>query len=109
MIDGPLVRSRLHEADGMVCCLQVKSGTTAAVFGLGAVGLAVVEALVCAGCTMIIGVDTNPSKFEAAKEWGCTHCINPKVLTTSWCPHAISACVSVSTRHIWPIWSPAVP
>ena len=27
---------------------------------------------------MIIGVDTDPGKFKRAKEWGCTHCINPK-------------------------------
>ena len=27
---------------------------------------------------MIIGVDMDPGKFERAKKWGCTHCINPK-------------------------------
>ena len=49
-----------------------------AVFGLGAVGLAVIEAAKRAGASTIIGIDVNPSKFEYAQAWGCTECINPK-------------------------------
>ena len=57
---------------------KVESGSTAAVFGLGAVGLAVIEGLVKAGAKRIIAIDINPKKFEIAKRWGATECINPK-------------------------------
>ncbi|MEW5297472.1 MAG: hypothetical protein WDW36_000678 [Sanguina aurantia] len=57
---------------------KVKPGTSVAVFGLGAVGLAVIEAAKKAGATRIIGVDTNPTKFKNAMEWGADECLNPK-------------------------------
>ncbi len=57
---------------------KVEEGATAAVFGLGTVGLACVEGLVHAKASKIIGVDTDPSKFEAGKKWGCTDFVNPK-------------------------------
>jgi S-(hydroxymethyl)glutathione dehydrogenase/alcohol dehydrogenase len=57
---------------------KVEFGSTAAVFGLGAVGLSVVQGLKMAGAKRIIGVDVNPKKFEAAKALGCTDFINPK-------------------------------
>lgn len=60
--------------------LQAEKGCTAAVFGLGTVGLACVDGLRDVGAKTIIGVDTDPGKFERAKEWGCTDCINPKDL-----------------------------
>ena len=57
---------------------KVQEGSSAAVFGIGAVGLAVIEALVAAGATRIIAVDTNPEKEAVAREWGATDFINPK-------------------------------
>jgi len=57
---------------------KVQRGQTVAVFGLGAVGLAVVEAAKNAGASRIIAVDTNPAKFEAAIKWGATDTVNPK-------------------------------
>ncbi|KAA6416995.1 MAG: alcohol dehydrogenase class-3-like [Trebouxia sp. A1-2] len=57
---------------------KAEKGCTSAVFGLGTVGLACVDGLRDIGAKMIIGVDTDPGKFKRAKEWGCTHCINPK-------------------------------
>lgn len=57
---------------------KVKPGSSVAVFGLGAVGLAVIEAAKRAGAARIFAVDINSSKFEAAKEWGATDCINPR-------------------------------
>lgn len=57
---------------------QVESGSTVAVFGLGAVGLAVIMGCEVAGATRIIGVDINPEKFEKAKEFGATEFVNPK-------------------------------
>lgn len=57
---------------------QVEKGSTAAVFGLGTIGLAVVDALRDAGAKRIIGVDTDPGKYDRAKMWGATDIINPK-------------------------------
>jgi S-(hydroxymethyl)glutathione dehydrogenase/alcohol dehydrogenase len=59
---------------------KVERGATAAVFGLGAVGLSVVEGLVKAGASKIIAVDLLPAKLELAKSWGATDTINPKDL-----------------------------
>jgi S-(hydroxymethyl)glutathione dehydrogenase/alcohol dehydrogenase len=58
----------------------VTSGSTAAVFGMGAVGLSVVEGLVRAGASRIIVVDLLQSKLDLAKKWGATDFINPKEL-----------------------------
>lgn len=57
---------------------KVEFGSTAAVFGIGAVGLSVIEALKVSGCKRIIAVDINESKFAIAKEWGATDCVNPQ-------------------------------
>ncbi|XP_075465440.1 alcohol dehydrogenase 1-like [Ascaphus truei] len=57
---------------------KVQPGSTCAVFGLGAVGLAVVMGCKIAGASRIIGVDINKEKFDKAKELGVTDCINPK-------------------------------
>merc|ERR1719498_961240 len=59
---------------------QVERGATAAVFGIGAVGLSVIAGLVKAGASKIIAVDLLPSKLEIAKQWGATDLINPKDL-----------------------------
>ena len=48
-----------------------------AVFGLGAVGLAVVQAAKMAGASRIIGVDLNKDKFAIATTLGCTDCVCP--------------------------------
>lgn len=47
-------------------------------FGLGAVGLAAVMGCKAAEAKTIIGVDINPEKFEKARLFGATDCINPK-------------------------------
>ncbi|XP_048032402.1 alcohol dehydrogenase class-3-like isoform X4 [Megalobrama amblycephala] len=57
---------------------NVDSGSTCAVFGLGAVGLAAVMGCKAAGATRIIAVDINPDKFEIAKTFGATEFVNPK-------------------------------
>jgi len=59
---------------------KVERGATAAVFGMGAVGLSVIEGLVKAGASRIIAVDLLPAKLELAKKWGATDTINPKDL-----------------------------
>lgn len=57
---------------------KVEEGATAAVFGLGTVGLAVIEGLKMAKASRIIAVDLDPSKFANATKWGATDCVNPK-------------------------------
>lgn len=57
---------------------KVKEGDTVAVFGLGAIGLAVIQGARQAKAGRIIAIDTNPGKFGLAKVMGATDCINPK-------------------------------
>ncbi|XP_059279723.1 alcohol dehydrogenase-like 1 isoform X2 [Lycium ferocissimum] len=56
---------------------EVEEGSTVAIFGLGAVGLAVAEGARLRGASKIIGVDLNPEKFEIGKKFGLTDFINP--------------------------------
>lgn len=57
---------------------KVTPGSTVAVFGLGGIGLSVVQGAVMAKASRIIAVDVNESKFELAKQFGATECVNPK-------------------------------
>ncbi|MBT4163079.1 MAG: S-(hydroxymethyl)glutathione dehydrogenase/class III alcohol dehydrogenase [Gammaproteobacteria bacterium] len=57
---------------------KVEPGSTIAVFGLGGIGLSVVQGAVLAKAGRIIAVDTNPDKFEMAKLLGATDYVNPK-------------------------------
>uniref|UniRef100_A0A8C8JR85 S-(hydroxymethyl)glutathione dehydrogenase n=1 Tax=Oncorhynchus tshawytscha TaxID=74940 RepID=A0A8C8JR85_ONCTS len=57
---------------------KVEPGSTCAIFGLGAIGLAVIMGCKVAGATRIIGVDINPDKFDKGKEFGATELVNPK-------------------------------
>ena len=56
---------------------DVQEGDTIAVFGLGAIGLAVIQGAVQQKAGRIIAVDTNPDKFELAREMGATDFVNP--------------------------------
>jgi S-(hydroxymethyl)glutathione dehydrogenase/alcohol dehydrogenase len=56
---------------------RVEPGSSVAIFGLGGVGLSAIQGAVLAGAERIIGVDTNPKKFELARQLGATECINP--------------------------------
>ena len=57
---------------------KVEIGSTVAVFGLGGIGLNVIQGARLAGADKIIGIDLNPSKVELAKKFGMTDFINPK-------------------------------
>lgn len=57
---------------------KVESGSTVAIFGLGAVGLAAILGAKTAGAKRIIAVDINAGKFDMAKKFGATDCVNPK-------------------------------
>ncbi|XP_019190376.1 PREDICTED: alcohol dehydrogenase-like 1 isoform X1 [Ipomoea nil] len=56
---------------------KIEEGSTVAIFGLGAVGLAVAEGARLRGASKIIGVDLIPEKFELGKKFGLTDFINP--------------------------------
>ncbi|PMR67851.1 S-(hydroxymethyl)glutathione dehydrogenase/class III alcohol dehydrogenase [Halomonas heilongjiangensis] len=57
---------------------KVEPGSSVAVFGLGAVGMAAIQGAVLAGASRIIGIDTNPTKFPLARSLGATDCVNPR-------------------------------
>ena len=56
---------------------KVQPGDSVAIFGLGAIGLAAVQGARQAKAGRIIAIDTNPGKFELARQFGATDCINP--------------------------------
>ena len=57
---------------------KVEPGSTVAIFGMGGIGLSVVQGAVMAKASRIICVDLNPDKFEMAKALGATDFVNPK-------------------------------
>ena len=56
---------------------KVESGANAVVFGLGGIGLNVIQGLRMAGADRIVGVDINPNKAPLAEKFGMTHFVNP--------------------------------
>ncbi|HLT89604.1 MAG TPA: S-(hydroxymethyl)glutathione dehydrogenase/class III alcohol dehydrogenase [Woeseiaceae bacterium] len=56
---------------------KVEPGATVAVFGLGGVGLSVVQGATMAKAGRIIAIDINPDKFELARQMGATDTVNP--------------------------------
>jgi S-(hydroxymethyl)glutathione dehydrogenase/alcohol dehydrogenase len=59
---------------------KVEAGATVAVFGLGGIGLSVIQGAKLARAGRILAIDINPSKFELARRFGATDCLNPKEL-----------------------------
>jgi len=57
---------------------KVEPGSNVVVFGLGGIGLNVVQGARMAGANKIIGVDVNPAKVELARKFGMTDFLNPK-------------------------------
>jgi len=57
---------------------KVEPGANVVVFGLGGIGLNVLQGARMAGADKIVGVDTNPAKRELAEQFGMTHFVNPK-------------------------------
>src|SRR6185436_15210990 len=57
---------------------KVEAGANVVVFGLGGIGLNVVQGARMVGANMIIGVDLNPAREPLAKQFGLTHFVNPK-------------------------------
>jgi S-(hydroxymethyl)glutathione dehydrogenase/alcohol dehydrogenase len=69
---------------------KVEIGATAVVFGLGGIGLNVIQGLRLAGADMIIGVDLNNSKKEWGERFGMTHFVNPKEIDGDIVPHIVN-------------------
>ena len=61
---------------------KVEPGASVAVFGIGGIGLAVIQGAVMAKAGRIIAIDTNPAKFELARQFGATDCVNPRDSST---------------------------
>ena len=60
---------------------KAEAGSTIAVFGLGGIGLSVIQGAQMANADRIIAIDTNAGKFETARQFGATDCINPDDLS----------------------------
>src|SRR5271168_3313413 len=69
---------------------KVEPGANVVVFGLGDIGLNVVQGARMAGADMIVGVDLNPKRREMAEKFGMTHFVNPKEVEGDLVPHLVN-------------------
>ena len=69
---------------------KVEKGANVAVFGLGGIGLNVLQGAKLAGASMIIGVDTNPNKRLLAEKFGMTDFVNPKEVEGDLVPYLVN-------------------
>ncbi|MBB3711222.1 S-(hydroxymethyl)glutathione dehydrogenase/alcohol dehydrogenase [Limimaricola variabilis] len=69
---------------------QVEVGSTAVVFGLGGIGLNVIQGLRLAGADMIIGVDINNDRKAWGERFGMTHFVNPKEIDGDIVAHLVN-------------------
>ena len=68
---------------------KVEAGANVVIFGLGGIGLNVVQGARMVGANMIIGVDTNPGREALARKFGMTHFVNPKEVAGDIVPHLV--------------------
>ncbi len=68
---------------------KVEPGSNVVVFGLGGVGLNVIQAARMVGANMIVGVDLNPDKREMAEKFGMTHFVNPREVEGDLVPYLV--------------------
>ena len=69
---------------------KVEPGANVVVFGLGGIGLNVIQGARMAGANKIIGVDINPKRKAMAEKFGMTHFVNPKDAGNDLVPHLVS-------------------
>jgi len=69
---------------------RVEEGSTAVVFGLGGIGLNVIQGLRLAGADMIIGVDLNNARKEWGERFGMTHFVNPAEVDGDIVPYLVN-------------------
>jgi S-(hydroxymethyl)glutathione dehydrogenase/alcohol dehydrogenase len=68
---------------------KVQAGDNVVVFGLGGIGLNVVQACRMVGANRIVGVDLNPARRVLAEKLGMTHFVNPKEVEGELVPHLV--------------------
>jgi S-(hydroxymethyl)glutathione dehydrogenase / alcohol dehydrogenase len=68
---------------------KVESGARCVVFGLGGIGLNVIQGLRMVGAEMIVGVDLNPNRRATAEKFGMTHFVNPSEVEGDLVPHLV--------------------
>ncbi len=68
---------------------KVEPGANVVVFGLGGIGLNVVQGARIAGADKIVGVDINPAREELARKFGLTHFVNPKTVNGDLVAHLV--------------------
>jgi len=69
---------------------KVEPGANVVVFGLGGIGLNVVQGARMVGANMIVGVDLNPARKELATKFGMTHFVNPKEVEGDLVPYLVN-------------------
>jgi S-(hydroxymethyl)glutathione dehydrogenase/alcohol dehydrogenase len=68
---------------------KVEVGANVVVFGLGGIGLNVIQGARLAGANMIVGVDINPDREALARKFGMTHFVNPKEVKGDVVPYLV--------------------
>ncbi len=68
---------------------KVEIGSNVVVFGLGGIGLNVIQGARLAGANMIVGVDLNPKRKAIAEKFGMTHFVNPKEVEGDLVPYLV--------------------
>jgi S-(hydroxymethyl)glutathione dehydrogenase/alcohol dehydrogenase len=68
---------------------KVEPGARVVVFGIGGIGLNVIQGARMAGAEMIVGVDLNPRRREIAEKFGMTHFVNPTEVQGDLVPHLV--------------------
>jgi S-(hydroxymethyl)glutathione dehydrogenase/alcohol dehydrogenase len=69
---------------------KVEPGANVVVFGLGGIGLNVIQGARIAGANMIVGVDVNPARKELAGKFGMTHFVNPGEVEGDLAPYLVN-------------------
>jgi len=69
---------------------KVKPGDNVVVFGLGGIGLNVLQGAKLAGANMIVGVDLNPDRKALGEKFGMTHFVNPKEVEGDLVPYIVA-------------------
>ena len=68
---------------------KVQAGDRVVVFGLGGIGLNVVQGARMVGASMIVGIDTNPGRRAMAEKFGITHFVNPSEVRGELVPYLV--------------------
>jgi S-(hydroxymethyl)glutathione dehydrogenase/alcohol dehydrogenase len=69
---------------------KVQAGDSVVVFGLGGIGLNVIQGARLAGANMIVGIDVNPKRRAIAEKLGMTHFVNPREVEGDLVPYLVS-------------------